>query len=152
MRTRIKVADMTLGQWDYLQDNLQEIYDIPDQAVSVYVEFELDPQIGSRFAEMPVRAFVALLRRLREVQAQAEAVLTPDAARSLGPLVSSFQIGAAELPAIPPKWSAPLSQPRTCDHGSPVVAETPSAFADGEPVRDYADGCQSVGPYRSLDT
>lgn len=127
MRTRIKVTDLSLGQWDHLQDNLPASYDMPEGAVRVCVEFELDAQMDSRHVEMPVRAFMALMTRLQEVQARAEAALTPD--------------------ALPPKWSAPLSQPRTCDHGAAVVAETPSAFEGAEPVRDYADGCQSFGPY-----
>jgi len=132
MRARIKVMDLTLGQWDYLQDTLPERFEMPDEAVRVCVEFELDSQLSPRHVEMPVRAFTALLTRLQEVQARAEAALTPD--------------------ALPAKWSAPLSQPRTCDHGAAVVAETPSAFEGAEPVREYADGCQSFGPYRSLDT
>ena len=86
---------------------------------------------------------------------------------------------AAELPPLPPRWSAPLSSPArlpvlptadevrglsaadaaalaqrmngpTCDHGSPVKDESPSAFEGGEPVREYEDGCSSVGPYQPL--
>jgi hypothetical protein len=79
MRARIKVTDLSLGQWDHLQDNLPERYDIPDGAVRVCVEFELDPQMNTRHVEMPVRAFMALMTRLQEVQARAEAALTPDA-------------------------------------------------------------------------
>lgn len=132
MRTRIKVTDLTLGQWDYLQDTLPASYDLPEGAVRMCVEFELDNQLSPRHVEMGVRQFMALMTRLREVQARAEAALTPD--------------------ALPPKWSAPLSQPRTCDHGAVEVASTASMFEGAEPIREYADGCQSFGPYRNLDT
>lgn len=135
MRTRIKVMDFTLRQWDHLQDNLQEEYDIPENGVRVCVEFELDAQMASRHVEMPVRAFVALMTRLQRIEHHAE-----------------IEEGTAELPPMPAKWSAPLSDGvRTCDHGLPVVEETPSAFEGAEPVRTYEDGCSSVGPYQSLD-
>ena len=35
MHTRIKVIDLTLRQWDLLQDNLLESYEIPETAVRV---------------------------------------------------------------------------------------------------------------------
>lgn len=41
---------------------------------------------------------------------------------------------------------APAGTPK-CDHGEPMVRETPSAFKGADPVRVYADGCQSYGPY-----
>jgi len=118
MRARIKVTDLSLAQWDHVQDQLQETYDIADGAVRVCVEFELDPQMNTRHVEMPVRVFVGFLTRLARIQRHAE--------------LADSGI--------------------TCDHGAAVLAETPSAFEGAEPVRDYADGCQSFGPYRSLDT
>lgn len=36
---------------------------------------------------------------------------------------------------------------KVCDHGTPVVQETPSACEGAEPIRNYSDGCQSYGPY-----
>ena len=38
----------------------------------------------------------------------------------------------------------------TCDHGAAVTAERPSMFEGAQPVRDYADGCQSYGPYPTV--
>lgn len=118
MRTTIKVTELSLAQWDHVQDQLQETYDIPDGAVRVCVEFEVDPELSPRHVEMPVRVFVGFLTRLARIQHHAE-------------LAASGT---------------------TCDHGAAVVAETPSAFEGADPVRDYGDGCQSFGPYRSVDT
>lgn len=139
MRTRIKVTDLSLGQWDHLQDNLPASYDMPEGAVRVCVEFELDAQMDSRHVEMPVRAFMALMTRLARIQRHAEAALTPDALPD-------------HLEAVRNAADPARAAERTCDHGAAVTAETPSAFEGAEPVRDYADGCQSFGPYRSLDT
>jgi hypothetical protein len=149
MRTRIKVTDLTLRQWDHLQDNLQASYDIPENGVRVCVEFELHCEMDPRHVEMPVRAFMALMTRLQRIEVHGQT-----------------EEGVAELPPLPPKWSAPLTPVEagailtgenlatgpTCDHGAAVVNERPSAFEGAEPVRDYADGCQSYGPYQSLDT
>lgn len=81
MRTQIKVTDLSVVQWDYLQDNLLEKYAIPADAVRVCVEFELDPEMSTRHVEMPVRAFMSFLTRLQaaQIRATAQAVLTPDA-------------------------------------------------------------------------
>lgn len=124
MRTQIKVTDLSVAQWDYLQDNLLEKYSIPADAVRVCVEFELHPEMSTRHVEMPVRAFMSFLTQLQaaQIRATAQAVLTPDALPD-------------DFPAL------------TCDHGAAMVTETPSMFEGAEPVRDYADGCQSFGPY-----
>lgn len=126
MRTQIKVTDLSVVQWDYLQDNLLEKYAIPADAVRVCVEFELDPEMSTRHVEMPVRAFMSFLTRLQaaQIRATAQAALTPDALPD-------------EFPAL------------TCDHGAAVVVETPSVFRGADPVRQYVDGCSSVGPYRN---
>lgn len=168
MRTRIKVTDLTLRQWDRLQDQLQPSYNIPDGAVRVCVEFELTTELDPRHVEMPVRAFMMLVTQLQQmVEHDDHAELVRE--------------GRADLPPLPAKWSAPLSGPArlpvlptadevrhlsaagavklaaemnagpTCDHGSPVIEETPSAFEGGEPARTYADGCQSYGPYQTTD-
>lgn len=58
----------------------------------------------------------------------------------------------AERTADPEKWMRStklfrsLSKPR-CEHGTKVVKSTPSVFDGADPVRTYADGCQSYGPY-----
>lgn len=95
MRTRIKVTNLSPGQQDYLWDHLPERLEIPDGAVRVCVEFELDPQMGIRHVEMPVRAFVALMTRLQEVQARAEAALTPGALPDEEGMVPSADPGPA---------------------------------------------------------
>lgn len=106
MRARIKVADLTLRQWDFLQDHLPASYEIPDNAVRVCVEFELDPEIGARHVEMPVRAFVALMTRLQRIEhhGELEAMQTGTATLGKDP----------ELEELPPKWSAPLSMEPGC--------------------------------------
>lgn len=121
MRTRIKVMDLTEGQWNYLQAELDSTMPVPDGAVRMCVEFELAAQGEVRHVEMSARSFVAMITRVQDVQDLAEAALTPDV------------------------------EPR-CDHGSPVVHESPSMWRDGKrhPVREYADGCQSFGPYPSV--
>lgn len=138
MRTRIKVMDMTPVQWDLLQVALRPEYDIPEGAVRVCVEFELGAQMESRHAEMPVRVFVRLMTQLQRAENHA-----------------GVQVGTAELPPLPPKWSAPLTpvdDGPTCDHGSVVEHETPSFFPGAGPIRTYADGCQSYGPYPPEET
>ena len=172
MRTRIKVMDLTLRQWDHLQDNLRTEYEIPTDAVRVSVEFELDAQISARYVDMPVRAFVALMTQLQRIETHAEvqeglADLPPLPAdsktqRAHARSVVKQAAHAARLPVLPTAdevrnlsaadavaLAGQMNEP-TCDHGSPVKAERPSAFEGAEPVRDYVDGCQSYGPYQPL--
>lgn len=37
---------------------------------------------------------------------------------------------------------------KLCEHNAAVTEETASMFDGAEPVRIYADGCQSYGPYQ----
>lgn len=140
MRTRIKVTDLTLRQWDHLQDVLPAEHDIPEGAVRMCVEFEIDlpGQIRGRHVEMPVRTFVRMMTQLQRIERYepdalmvATAALTPDA---LPDHLEAVRNAAERV---------------TCDHSSPVVRETPSAFEGADPVRDFEDGCSGVGPYRS---
>lgn len=144
MRTRIKVMDLTLRQWDHLQDNLRASYELPDGAVRVCVEFELDAQLNPRHVEMPVRAFVALMTQLQRIENHAEPVQTGTAA--LPPDALPGHLESVRNAADPVRAAE-----RTCDHGAAVTAETPSVFDGAGPVRDYADGCQSFGPYVPLE-
>lgn len=105
MRAMIKVSDLTLRQWEWLQSNLKVEYGVSGSDVRVCVQFELVPEVGPAYREMSVRDFMALMSRLKDVH--------------------------------------------TCDHGSSLVGETPSMFDGADPVRDYADGCQSYGPYKA---
>ncbi len=78
MRTRIKVADLTLNQWDWLQDNLPDSVEFGADDVRMCVEFELTSEMSPRHLELPPRAFVALISNLARLET-AQAVLTPDA-------------------------------------------------------------------------
>ncbi|AAT36793.1 Pas45 [Actinoplanes phage phiAsp2] len=78
MRTRIKVKDLTVNQWDWLQDNLPDGHQFGPDDVRMCVEFELTAEMSPRHAEMPPRAFVALIGNLARLE-RAQAVLTPDA-------------------------------------------------------------------------
>ena len=144
MRARIKVMDLSLAQWDWLQDNLPETYAIPENAVRVCVEFELSSEIGARYVEMGVRQFIALMAQLQlaEAQAQGKDVRLP----VLPTAAEVHNLTAAQAVALTQRKNEP-----TCDHGAAVAEESRSAFEGAEPVRTYADGCQSFGPYRSLD-
>jgi hypothetical protein len=145
MRTRIKVTDLTVRQWEHVLRALPAGYDMPEEAVRVYVEFEIDipdEVTGGRRVEMPVRAFIALMTQLQRIERHqpdalmvATAALTPDALPD--------RLEAVRNVADPVRAAERV----TCDHGSPVVRETPSAFEGADPVRTFADGCQSVGPY-----
>lgn len=66
----------------------------------------------------------------------------------LGPAVSHFCGGhkLAETHVALPVLHGPI----TDDHGAELVDESPSFFAGAAPVRTYADGCWSVGPYPPL--
>lgn len=124
MRTRIKVADLNLRQWDHLTtevpvDGREFLPGIP----RVCAVFELTPDFSELHIEMDVAEFLTLMLRLENIRNEtvAMAALTPDAL------------------------------PEPCEHGAAVVRENPSAFAGAKPVRTYADGCQSYGPYQGED-
>lgn len=140
MRTRIKVTDLTAGQWDWLERNLRDSYEIPDTAIRVGVQFEIDvlSRVLVRHVEMSVRAFAVLVSQLQSLQIQAGAMLTPDALPD-------------HLETVRNAADPARAAERTCDHGAAVTGETPSVFEGAEPVRDYADGCQSYGPYQTTD-
>jgi hypothetical protein len=78
MRTRIRVTDLTLNQWDWLQDNLPASQEFGPDDVRMCVEFELTAELSPRHVEMPPRMFVALMTTLARLET-AQAVLTPDA-------------------------------------------------------------------------
>jgi hypothetical protein len=78
MRTRIKISDLTIRQWDWLQDNLPDSPKLSPDAVRVCVEFELsDELLLDRHVEMTARMFVALMTTLSRLET-AQAALTPD--------------------------------------------------------------------------
>lgn len=81
MRTRIKVADLSVAQWSWLNIHLPEDQEFAPEDVRMCVEFEIGPQLSPIHIELRPRVFVALMTRLQEVdraERTAQAVLTPD--------------------------------------------------------------------------
>ncbi|HEX8106118.1 MAG TPA: hypothetical protein VF516_00255 [Kofleriaceae bacterium] len=66
-----------------------------------------------------------------------------DDATILGADRTGWTVGLADIERV-------VELTPTCDHGFPVVEEQPSAFEGAPPPRQYADGCQSYGPYAEL--
>lgn len=64
MRTKIKVTDLDLSQWDHVQTQLQRAYRFADGAPRVCVEFELTGEMDPVHVEMPVREFMLFLEEL----------------------------------------------------------------------------------------
>jgi hypothetical protein len=123
MRTRIKVTDLSLAQWDYLTskvpvDGREFLAGIPRACVV----FELTPDFSELHIEMDLVELAGLMVTLTamDLRAVAQAALTPDAL------------------------------PEPCEHGAAVVKEEPWAFAGAQLTRTYADGCQSYGPYQPV--
>jgi hypothetical protein len=86
MRTRIKVADLSIRQWELLKTELLDEYDMAPHVVRVCVVFEFTPMV-ERHVEMPVRAFTGLMTRLQraEIQAETAAAIAVDPAPVLQP-------------------------------------------------------------------
>lgn len=127
MRTRIKVADLSLAQWAWLNKNLPADQVFAPGDVRMCVELEITAEQAPIHVELPARAFIVLIERLAQV----------DEGREL----------------LGPKWNQEY-QDRTgdrlaaCEHDAAAVKETPSAFKGAKPTITYADGCQSYGPYQ----
>lgn len=64
MRTKIKVTDLDLAQWDWVQTTLNRAYRFTEGAPRVCVEFELTGEISPTHVEMPVREFMLFLEEL----------------------------------------------------------------------------------------
>jgi len=80
MRARVKIADLSTGQWDRLQVRLRTSYDIPAGAATVCAVFELSPMV-ERHAELPVQEFATLMTELAMISEMAQvatAALSPD--------------------------------------------------------------------------
>jgi hypothetical protein len=78
MRVRIKVADLSFNQWEWLQKNIPERQEFRPEDVRVCVELELTGQVDPIHREMTVLRFMGLMNRLARVE-RAQAALTPDA-------------------------------------------------------------------------
>lgn len=136
MKVGVTVSDLTPDQWRQIQD-LPVSVEIPAGVARACVVFT-GGSAEERHVELPARMLAATLERLFRIEQTAKAVLTPDA---LPDHLESVRNAADPARAAE----------RTCEHGSPVMSETPSMFRNAEPVRHYADGCCSFGPYRNED-
>lgn len=67
MRTTIKVADLSLAQWAWLNLNLPESREFSPDDVRMCVTLELTAEQSPIHVEMPPREFVVLVERLRLV-------------------------------------------------------------------------------------
>jgi len=150
MRATIKVTDLSLPQWDWIQSNLQTSYNMPDNAVRVCVRFELNPEMSERHAEMPVRVFIAMMAQLQAAELRATAdplALARQAADQAKwprlPTADQVRNLTAEEAA---ELTRQMNTRPTCPHGTPLVRVTPSIFQRADPMHEYADGCQMVGP------
>lgn len=83
MRTRVKVTDINLAQWDYLTTEVPvNGREFLDGLPRLCVEFELTPDFHQLHIEMDVTEFATVMTRLegiRNTGLVAEAALTPDA-------------------------------------------------------------------------
>ena len=144
MHVKIKVKDLSLNQWRWLEANLPVNREFEPGDIRVCVELEASPMMTFSHVEMPVREFLDLLNTLAQLET-AQAVLRPDelpdhlhkVRQQADPALPDTEAGQDPLPAEP-----------RCDHGATVTRETPPVFEGASPVREYGDGCQSYGPYR----
>jgi len=120
MRTKIEVGNLTQGQFDWLKENIPGARDIPEGTPRMCVVFVGPGDNLDGHVELPPREFVAVIELLARITRTAELL--------------------AEAPGAGIDGDP-------CQHGAPVVEETPSMFENSGPVRTYADGCQSYGPY-----
>jgi hypothetical protein len=68
MRVRIKVADLSFNQWEWLQKNIPEGQEFRPEDVRVCVELELTGQVDPIHREMTVLRFMGLMNRLARVE------------------------------------------------------------------------------------
>lgn len=130
MRLTTTLTELTEGEWGVAQSILRPSYEISPDAIRVCLTVIHGPE--ERHVELPLGTFVEVtaalgLERVFEKIHRlrtAQAALTPDA----------------------------LPDDLTCHHGAAVTNETPSVFEGAAPVRDFADGCQSYGPYAGEST
>lgn len=125
MRLATTLTGLTEEEWALTQAILRPSYEINPEAVRVCLTVIHGPE--ERHVELPLGTFVEVMAALGLERVfekiyrlrTAQAALTPDA----------------------------LPDDLTCHHGAAVTNETPSVFEGAAPVRDFADGCQSYGPY-----
>lgn len=145
MRLATTLTELTEEDWTMVQALLRPSYDIKANATRVCLTVVHGAE--ERHTELPMGAFfevmagLAVHRTLRNTLV-ALAALTPDA-------LSEPEIECKcgfRAPELGPHPDCPAHSLK-CEHGASVVREDPSAFEGAEPVRTFADGCQSYGPY-----
>lgn len=126
MRLTTTLTDLTPEEWALAQSILRPGYEINPDAIRVCLTVVHGTE--ERHVELPLGTFVEVMaclglertfRKFHAALGTAKAALTPDA----------------------------LPDDITCDHGAAVTKEDPSVFEGAAPVRTFADGCQSYGPY-----
>lgn len=86
MRTRIKVTDLNLRQWDHITTQVPvNGREFLEGVPRLCVEFEMAPELSPLHVEMDVMEFAGLMVRLDSIRNEpdpalvAQAALTPDA-------------------------------------------------------------------------
>lgn len=139
MKVQVTVSNLSPEQWREVNE-LPVTVDIPDGVVRACVVFE-GGSAEERHLELPIKVLSTILTGLGRLNPTSHFVLN-------GECKCGFH-----APELGPHPMCPVHvHSATCDHGSPLVSEVPSVFADAEPVRTYSDGCQSYGPYRPIKT
>ena len=146
MRLTTTLTELTDEDWTTVQGLLRPSYDIKPGATRVCLTVVHGAE--ERHAELPLGTFVETLAALalgRTVRnaLTALAALSPDTLPDVPEIECKCGFRAPELGPHPECPSHSLK----CGHGTAVVREDPSAFEGAEPVRLFADGCQSYGPY-----
>jgi hypothetical protein len=67
MRTRIRVTDLSIRQWDWLQGQLLVEYQFAPFEPRACVEFEIGTGVAVRHVEMPLPASVGLMMVLHSL-------------------------------------------------------------------------------------
>ncbi|HEU4751970.1 MAG TPA: hypothetical protein VFU47_02600, partial [Armatimonadota bacterium] len=144
MRLNSTLSGLTDEDWALIQELLRPSYEIEARAVRVCLTVVHGAE--ERHVEIPLGTFtevmvaLTLTRNMRNAL-RAEAALTPDALPDEPRCRCGFR-----APELGPHPACPVHSLK-CTHGKPVTKEEPSMFEGADPVRTFADGCQSYGPY-----
>lgn len=118
MHAKTKITDLSLRQWDYLQDNVEHRHQFKAGEVRVCVEFELTPDMSSIHVELPIVDLAGLLTVLQGIEqaAQAEAILS-DAEQIVGRVVEENQPQGGRFRQTDPARS--YDESYRCEHHNP---------------------------------
>lgn len=144
MRLNSTLSGLTDEDWTMIQELLRPSYEIKPNATRVCLTVVHGAE--ERHTELPLGTFVEVMAALSRGRAvrnglRAVALLTPDALPD-----EPGNPCPDGVPDCPIKHATEAPAP-DCGHGATVTNETPSVFEGAAPVRDFADGCQSYGPY-----